>query len=393
MSKIKIIPVDTKKAMDDYIALPHRLYKGCAEYVPELDMDTRNFFNPKHNDSLKYADVQSFVAYRDGECVGRITGVISHKTNAKWNVRRVRFTNIEFYDSLDISSALLNAVEQWGKEKGMEAIEGPMGITDFDKEGMLMEDYELGGSAAEFWNYPYYAQHMEKLGYTKAVDWLQVRINVPKEIPARYHRVSEYLKEELHLRVIKKTKKEVKAGYGHVLFDLFNEAFAPLYGTSVFDYNQVDDYINMYLPLLDMDLIPFIVNEKDELVGAAVTLRDPSDGLRKSKGKLLPFGWLHLMKHIYINKSEKAMLLLIGVKPELHGMGLNAMFFDDLIPIYNKKGIKWCETNPQLEYNVKELAQWKPLNPQIVKRRRCWEKSLTDKPLAPNTMIKNLANE
>ena len=226
MSKIQIIPVDTKKAMDDYVALPHRLYEGCAEYVPELDMDTRNFFDPKHNDSLKYADVQSFVAYRDGECVGRITGVISHKTNAKWNVRRVRFTNIEFYDSLDISSALLNAVEQWGKEKGMEVIEGPMGITDFDKEGMLVEDFELGGSAAEFWSYPYYIQHMEKLGYTKAVDWLQVRINVPKEIPARYHRVSEYLKEELHLRVIKKTKKDVKAGYGHVLFDMFNEAFA-----------------------------------------------------------------------------------------------------------------------------------------------------------------------
>ena len=149
----------------------------------------------------------------------------------------------------------------------------------------------------------------------------------------------------------------------------------------------------MYIPLLDMDLIPFIVNDKDELVGAAVTLRDPSEGLKKSKGKLLPFGWLQLIKHIHINKSEKAMLLLIGVKPELHGMGLNAMFFDDLIPIYNKKGIKWCETNPQLEYNVKELAQWKPLNPQMVKRRRCWEKSLTDKPLTPNTMIKNLANE
>jgi hypothetical protein len=276
---------------------------------------------------------------------------------------------------------------------GMEVIEGPMGITDFDKEGMLIEDFELGGSAAEFWNYPYYVKHMEKNGYTKAVDWLQVRIDVPKEIPPRYHRVSEYLKEELHLRVIKKTKKEVKAGYGHVLFNLFNEAFEPLYGTSMFDTKQIDNYVNMYLPLLDMDLIPFILDENDEMVGAAVTLRDPSAALKKSGGKLLPLGWMHLAKHVLFQKSEKAMLLLIGVKPKYQGMGLNAMFFDDLIPIYNKKGIKWCETNPQLEYNVKELAQWKPLNPKMVKRRRCWEKSLTDKPLAPNPMIKNLTNE
>lgn len=379
--------------MNDFIALPHRLYKGCDEYVPDMDSDVRDFFNPKHNDSLKFADVQSFVAYKGKKCVGRITGVISHKTNAKWNVLRARFTNIEFFDSPEISAALLNAVEQWGREMGMEVIEGPMGITDFDKEGMLIEDFELGGSAAEFWNYPYYVKHMEKQGYTKAVDWLQVRIDVPKDIPARYHRVSEYLKEELHLRVIKKTKKDVKAGYGHVLFNLFNEAFEPLYGTSVFDTKQIDNYVNMYLPLLDMDLIPFIVDEKDELVGAAVTLRDPSEALKKSGGKLLPLGWMHLAKHVLFKKSEKAMLLLIGVKPEYHGMGLNAMFFDNLIPIYNKKGIKWCETNPQLEYNVKELAQWKPLNPKMVKRRRCWEKSLTDKPLSPNPMIKNLTNE
>ena len=379
--------------MNDFIALPHRLYKGCDEYVPDMDSDVRGFFNPKHNDSLKFADVQSFVAYRGKECVGRITGVISHKTNAKWNVQRVRFTNIEFFDSPEISAALLNAVEQWGRDMGMEVIEGPMGITDFDNEGMLIEDFELGGSAAEFWNYPYYVKHMENQGYTKAVDWLQVRIDVPKNIPARYHRVSEYLKEEMHLRVIKKTKKDVKAGYGHVLFDLFNEAFEPLYGTSVFDSKQVDNYLSMYLPLIDMDMIPFIVNEKGEMVGAAVTMRDPSEGLKKSDGKLLPFGWFHLARHILFNKSEKAMLLLIGVKPQYHGLGLNAMFFDDLIPVFNEKGIKWCETNPQLEYNVKELAQWKPLNPKMVKRRRCLEKSLTDKPLAPNPMIKNLTNE
>ena len=158
--------------MNDFIALPHRLYKGCDEYVPDMDSEVRGFFNPKHNDSLKFADVQSFVAYRGKECVGRITGVISHKTNAKWNVLRVRFTNIEFFDSPEISAALLNAVERWGRDMGMEVIEGPMGITDFDKEGMLIEDFNLGGSAAEFWNYPYYVKHMENQGYTKAVDWL-----------------------------------------------------------------------------------------------------------------------------------------------------------------------------------------------------------------------------
>jgi len=220
------------------------------------------------------------------------------------------------------------------------------------------------------------ADYLRQHGYDKAVDWLQARIRVPHEVPAKYARVAKLSKEMFNLRVVKKSKKEVQKGWGHKIFKLFNDAFAPLYGTSVFSEDQVSNYLKQYVPLLDMELVPMILNEKDELVGAAVTIRDLSPALNKSQGKLLPFGWLHLSKAILSKDADKAQLMLIAVRPDMQGLGLNALFFDDLIPIYNRVGIKWCETNPQLETNVKELSQWKPLNPEMVKRRRCWQKKI-----------------
>jgi GNAT superfamily N-acetyltransferase len=179
------------------------------------------------------------------------------------------------------------------------------------------------------------------------------------------------------LRVVKATKKQImKEGWGQRLFQLFNEAFAPLYGTSIYSKDQTEDYLRQYVPLLDLELVPFILNEKDEIVGAAVTMRDLSPALNKTHGRLLPLGWVHLAKALITKKAEKAQLMIIAVRPDMQGLGLNALIFDDLIPIYNRIGIKWCETNPQLESNVKELSQWKPLNPEMVKRRRCWQKEM-----------------
>ncbi|MBQ0072602.1 MAG: N-acetyltransferase [Prevotella sp.] len=370
---IKIVKVTDGKAMDDFVSLPRKLYKGNNLYIPDLDTDIRGFFNPKKNRSLEFADVQPFVAYKDGKAVGRITGIISHKSNKVWDKKVVRFSHIEFIDDMEVSDALINAVEQWGKRRGMEQIQGPMGITDFDKEGMLVSDFELGGTFLEIWNPSYYVDHMQRMGFVPEADWLQVRINVPKEVPARYARVAKYIREEYKLKVVKHTKKEVmENGFGLQLFKLVNQAYAPLFGFAPFSDDQIDDLLNLYVPLLDLSIVPFVENEQGEVVGFAVTIVDFSEGLRKSKGKLFPTGWFHLLKALKFSKVNKAQLMIIAVRPDMQGLGVNSLIFDDLIPIFNKRGIEWCETGPQLETNVKEMSQWKPLNPEFVKRRRCW---------------------
>lgn len=376
MSDIKVIKVQSKKEMKMFVSFPHTLYQNYDNYVPDLDSDVESFFNPKKNRNLAYADVQPFIAMRNGEVVGRIAGVVSHNSNTTWNKRIVRFTYIEFIDDIEVSKALLDAVAEWGKSFGMNEIQGPMGIIDFDKEGMLIEDFDLKGCFMEFWNPPYYKNHMEQLGFKKGADWLQIRFEVPEQIPPRFQRVADYSKQEFGVHVVRKTKKEIKQNYAHKIFDLLNKSFAPLYGFAPFSEEQADDVLARFLPFLEMDMVPIIEDNKGELVGIAVTCRDFSDGIKKTKGKLLPFGWFHLLKAIKAGKQDKAQLMIIGVRPDMQGMGVNATIFAHLIPVYNKLGIKWCETNPQLDTNIRELSQWKPLNPKTVKRRRCWQKDI-----------------
>ena len=376
MSDIKVIKVQSKKEMKMFVSFPHTLYQNYDNYVPDLDSDVESFFNPKKNRNLAYADVQPFIAMRNGEVVGRIAGVVSHNSNTTWNKRIVRFTYIEFIDDIEVSKALLDAVAEWGKSFGMNEIQGPMGIIDFDKEGMLIEDFDLQGCFMEFWNHPYYKNHMEQLGFKKGADWLQIRFEVPEQIPPRFQRVADYSKQEFGVHVVRKTKKEIKQNYAHKIFDLLNKSFAPLYGFAPFSEEQADDVLARFLPFLEMDMVPIIEDNKGELVGIAVTCRDFSDGIKKTKGKLLPFGWFHLLKAIKAGKQDKAQLMIIGVRPDMQGMGVNATIFAHLIPVYNKLGIKWCETNPQLDTNIRELSQWKPLNPKTVKRRRCWQKDI-----------------
>ena len=376
MNSIKVIKVQSKKEMKMFISFPHTLYQKYDNYVPDLDSDVEGFFNPKKNRNLAYADVQPFLAMRDGEVVGRIAGVVSHKSNSTWNKRIVRFTYIEFIDDLDVSKALLDTVAEWGKSFGMNEIQGPMGIIDFDKEGMLIEDFDLPGCFMEFWNPPYYKSHMEQLGFKKGADWLQIRFDVPEQISPRFQRVADYSKQEFGVHVVRKTKKEITQGYSHKIFKLLNESFAQLYGFAPFSEEQAEEVLARFLPFLDMDMVPIVEDNKGELVGIAVTCRDFSDGIKKTHGKLLPFGWLHLLKAIKLGKQDKAQLMIIGIRPDMQGMGVNATIFAHLIPVYHKLGIKWCETNPQLDTNVRELSQWKPLNPKTVKRRRCWQKDI-----------------
>ncbi len=376
MGSILVKKVSTRKDLDEFVRFPLELYKDCTQYVPDMENDVRNSFNPEKNHGLSFTEVQAFIAQRDGITAGRITGIINSRANKKWNTKVVRFGYFDVIDDIEVSKALFDAVMEWGREHMMTEIQGPLGITDFDKEGMLLEDYDRDSSMIEIYNYDYYPRHMERLGFEKVADWVQIRVGIPAEVPKRYARVASLSREMYGLHVRKLTFKEIKNGYGRKIFHLMNEAYAPLFGYSAFSDKQIDYFVDMYLPIADMDLIPVVENDKGEVVAAAVTMGSLSNAMRKSKGRLFPLGWWYMLKAIKFKHEDTVNMMLIAVRPDMQGLGVNALIFEDLIPIYNRKGYRWAETGPQLEDNVKELSQWKPLNPETLKRRRCYCKKL-----------------
>ena len=375
--KVEVRKVTSQQEMNDFVRLPRMMYRGIPQYVPDLERDTEDIFRRESNPGLEFSDIQPFVAYRNDVPIGRIVGIVNRKANERWKQQVVRFSLIEFIDDLDVSRALLEAVGQWGRALGMDTLQGPMGITDFDKEGMLIEDFHLVGSMNTIWNPDYYPRHMEALDFEKAVDWVQIRIQIPQETPLRYSRTAQYVREQVGLRVVKLSRSDIsRGGYGQRLFQLLNQAYEPIFGFSSLSEQQVEYFIDQYLKLVDLNLVPVVLNEKDEMVGVAVTMGSMSKALQKANGRLWPTGWYHLLKALKWKHADCAEMLLIGVRPDYQGMGVNALFFDDLIPIYNQYGFKWAETGPQLENNVRELSQWKPLQPEYVKRRRCYRKEL-----------------
>jgi ribosomal protein S18 acetylase RimI-like enzyme len=377
MSDVVIRQVEGNKLMDEFIRVPRIIYQDCPQYVPDLDSDVRKLFDVRETPGLEFSDIQPFIAYRDGKLAGRVVGIVNRKANKRWETKNVRFSMIEFVDDMEVSRALLQAVEEWGRTHGMEMMQGPLGITDFDKEGMLVEDFDMIGSINTIYNPEYYHRHMEALGLEKEVDWLQVHIDIPQDVPARYARVAQYAREQIGLRLIKLTNKQIfEEGYGKRVFDLLNEAYKPIFGFSALSPKQMDRFLNKYIKMVDKQLIPVILNDKDEMVGVAVSMGSLSKSMQKTHGRLLPFGWYHLVKALKWHHEDNAEMLLIAIRPDYQGLGVNAMFFDDLIPIFNKCGFKWAETGPQLEDNVRELTQWKPLHPKFVKRRRCYKKKI-----------------
>ena len=362
--------------MDIFVRFTREHYKHCPQYVPDLERDVRDMFDPKKNAGLEFSDIQPFIAFRDDRPVGRIAGIINHHANTKWNRRYVRFGFLEFIDDQEVSRALLDTVAQWGRQRGMNRIQGPMGITDFDKEGMLVEDFHLTGSVTAIYNYDYYPRHLEALGFQKEADWLQVRVEVPADIPPKYARVAQYAREQVGLTVKKVTSKDIRGEYGKKIFHLLNAAYSPLFGYTELTEGQIDNFVSQYIAMVDKKLIPLVENAKGELIGVAITMRSMVEAFQKSKGHLWPTGWWHLLGGLKWNKADHAEMLLIAVRPDYQGLGVNALFFTDLIPIYNKMGIHWAETGPQLEDNVRELNQWRPLNPKTVKRRRCYGKEI-----------------
>ncbi len=375
---IEIKKVSSKKELKKFIRFNYELYKDNPYSVPDLYDDMLGTFDKNKNAAFAYCDADFFLAYKEGKLVGRVAALINKKANKIWNEKTVRFGWIDFYDDIEISKALLETVEKWGKERGMKKIQGPLGFTDFDAEGMLVDGFDQLSTMATIYNYPYYPVHLKELGFEKDVDWVEFKIYIPDAIPEKHKRISEIIQKKYDLKIKKYTSgKKIAEDYGQAIFELMNEAYQPLYGFAPLSQEQIDQYVKMYLPIVDLRMVTLITDSSDRLVAVGLSMPSLSEALQKAKGKLFPFGWFYLLKALFFKKRAKMLdLLLVAVKPEYQNKGVNALLFADLIPIYKKLGFQYAESNPELELNDKVQAQWTYFNTEQHKRRRAFTKKL-----------------
>ena len=376
MSQITIKRVQTKDEMKQFIRFNYELYKDNPYSVPDLYEDMVSTFSDK-NAAMEFCDAEYFLAYKDGQLSGRIAGIINKRANETWNLKAVRFGYIDFIDDEEVSKALIETVIQWGKERGMTEIQGPLGFTDMDAEGMLIEGFEELGTNATIYNYPYYPVHLERMGFEKEADWIELSIDVPAEVPERLTRISKIVMEKYGLQIKKYTSSaKLAKEYGHEIFRVINAAFKPLFGYSELSEKQIDQYVKTYLPFVDLKLVSTIVDKEGKLIAVGISMPSLSRALQKAKGKTFPFGWYHLLKAIKWHHPDTLDLMLAAVVPEYQGKGVNAVLFHDLLPIYISEGYKHVESNPELEVNDKIQSQWIYFERRQHKRRRCYKKNI-----------------
>lgn len=382
MSSIQIKRVETKKDLKRFIEFHYDLYKGNPYDVPNLYSDEVNTLSKDKNAAFDFCEAEYYLALKEGKIVGRVAAIINHKANEKWKKKDVRFGWIDFIDDIEVSRALFKAVEEYGRKKGMNDIVGPLGFTDMDPEGMLTWGFDKLGTMATIYNYEYYPQHMEKLGgWEKDNDYVEYYLVVPEKSPEKYTKIAEMVEKRYNLHVRKLTKKDIfQGGYGKKLFDLINLTYSDLYGFSELTDRQIDQYVKMYFPLADLDLVTVIEdgNKDNQLAGLGITIPSLSHALQKCRrGRLFPFGWWHLLRAIKFHKTDGVDLLLMGFLPEYRSKGANALLFADLIPRYVNYRFKWGETQVEMESNEGVQSQWGPLDPINHKKRRCYRRSLT----------------
>lgn len=375
---VEIKKVTTKAELKKFIRFNYEFYKDNPYSVPDLYDDMLNTFSPQKNAAFEFCEADYFLALRDGKIVGRVAAIINRRANDTWNKHTVRFGWIDFIDDIEVSTALIDTVKQWGRERGMTEIEGPLGFTDMDAEGMLIEGFDQLSTMATIYNYPYYPQHMERLGMKKSADWVEMKIYVPDQIPEKHQRISQIIarKYNLHIRKIKSKKEIRETGIAHDIFRLINDAYTPLFGYSRMTERQIDQYVKMYVPVLDLRMVSIVENEQNEIVAVGISMASLSRALQKAKGRLLPFGWFHLLKALMWKRPKVLDLLLVAVRPDYQGKGVNALLFTDLIPVYKELGFEYAESNPELEMNEKVQNQWQYFKTEQHKRRRCFKQPL-----------------
>lgn len=379
MHPVHVIPVPTdRESLKKYINFGIDLYKDNPYYVPPLVMDDIATLSPHSNPAFDFCEAQSFMALRNGETVGTITAIINKKFNEKVDRRQVRFGFMDFIDDAEVVDALFAAVEKWGAERGMNEIVGPLGFTDMDREGMLIDGFEEVGTMATIYNYPYYPKHMDRMGFVKENDWIEFRMPVPDGIPEKYVRVAEIVQRKYGLKVLEyKSIQKLKKDYGRAIFDLINETYSHLYGFTQLTERQIEHYIDIYIGIVRLQDICLITDAAGKLICLGIAMPSLSKALQKSRGRLFPFGWWPLLRALR-GHTDVVDLLLVAVAPEYQNKGVNALLFNKLIPSFKASGYKFAESNVEMEDNDRVQKQWEAFERRQHRRRRAYIKNINE---------------
>lgn len=376
-NEIVVKEVKSKCELRKFVQFGIDLYKDNPYYCPPIFFDEINSFNPKTNPALEVCDFVIYMAYRNNQIVGRIVGIINNRANEAWSVKKCRFGWFDFIDDYEVFKSLLDTVALWGKSRGMSSLNGPVGFTDFDKEGLLIEGFNYNAPMASLYTHPYYIAHYERYGLVKEADWIEFQITPPAEAPERMRRMAKIVEQRNNLRTVKvKNSRELKKRYGYTYFDVLDQAYQKLYNYQPMTERQKRYYCQMYFPLVNFDFVTMVVNEQDEIVAVGLGMPSLSDALRKCGGHLFPFGWYHLIKALRAKKMTDFDLLLIAVRPDYQDKGLTAMIFNEMTPYFVQYGIKRVETTSILETNNKSLANFADFDSIQHKRRRAYTKEL-----------------
>ena len=374
---VEIRPVRSRRELRQFVNFPERLYKDNPYYVPKLVFDQMDTLDQEKGAAQEFCDSVLYMAYKDGEPVGRVAAIVNHKANEQWNHKEVRFGWYDFVEDPEVAKALMDKVYEFGRKHGMESVVGPLGFTDFDPEGMLVEGFDRMGTMPLIYNYPYYNDYLAEMGFEKDADWVELHIQVPTVMPERWPRLSEIIQKRTNVHMRELTRSYVrKEKYGEKIFALINTCYKNLYNFTVLPDHMAKKYLDFYLSVLDLKFVSMVENENNELIAFGITMPSLIKALQKSRGKLFPIGWWYLAKSMFIKREGGAELLLIGVHPDYQNTGVNSLLFMDMFRKYNEAGIKWCETNAILETNTKNANQFREFEHEQKKRRRSYIKKL-----------------
>ena len=381
MSSIEIRPVTGRSGLRRFIQFYYDLYRDCPKAVPYLYSEEMNTLRADRNAAFECCEAAYFMAYRDGRAVGRVAAIINRRANERWGRAQVRFGWFDFVDDPEVSRRLMETVEAWGRQRGMTEVAGPLGFTDMDREGLLIEGFDEDATMYINYNYPYYQRHIEQMGgFEKDNDYMEYQVKVPDRVPDKFHKIAEMIRTRYNLHVHKFTRRElIDGGKGREVFDIINATYKDLYGYSQLSDRQIDQLVDQYIKIADLNLVTAIedwTTPDHRMVGFGITFPSFTRALRRTRdGRMLPLGWWHLLRTLKWHKTDTVDLLLIGVLPEYRQKGANSLIFDDLIQQFQRYGFKWAEAMPQMEANEHMRGQWQYLEARQHRRHRCYRKS------------------
>ena len=375
MPNYTVVEVETRRDLMRFIKFPDKLYRNCPQYLPALHSDQVKSLTKVS--TLSYCKRKMWMVMDGKKVAGRICGMINPRYNERYGKKRARFGWFDTIDDFRVAELLVHTAEDWARENGMNEIHGPLYYNTLGKQGMLVEGFEEEGTLITFYNHEYYKHHLEALGYRKCTDWLERRITIPEKLDEKYLKLARIVAERNKIHVVRYTRKEIKRmDIGQKLFDLVNRTYCKLYGYSILSKKQIDQYVKLYLSLVDLRYVSFVNDENDNLVAFGVMLPSMNEALRKSGGRYLPFGWWHLLKALYFSKADTIEMLLIAVEPSLQSKGVPAMLITDLFSRVVEGGFKYAETNPELEDNYAVANLWNGFDLRQHRRRRVYGKAI-----------------